>query len=407
MNFRPFFPMAVALGMTLSIALPLLGTIYRQPRFEEMFQDADFVGIVECHKSGSTYAGFTVIESWRGAAVGREITLRIATDPYGPQMVAIPCGERYFVVGRKNFSTAWDSGGYIPHWSRQIPCDYRTSMFGFSKAPAAHEPFQISERTFQNRADFEKNLKAVLAKTPTSKNTSPSKRYVTESSEPSVPSKEDLDKLERTLHGADKYLLPSSAIPILARYRPGVVSRWLVALPPNASRMPEQTYYWGSHFALACGESREENLTRLLDAADPYIRVAGAVYLCFENESKGMEALRKFSELPGNPGAWAALTRARRGDKSAVPRAMALYDQGGSLSYDFPGSNFLEDLKALLSNAACRAKLRLPEFKNSYSNPVQNDKSRHQFYLDWWKTHEAKLQVSDPWLPILANQKVD
>src|SRR5262249_42599335 len=100
--------------------------------------------------------------------------------------------------------------------------------------------------------------------------------------------------------------------------------------PEKADRRERDMNQWlnqwsASFFAHKCGKDREKNLNALLDANDPWVRAAAAVYLCFENEAKGVAALKKMTKLEGDPGGWAALTLARRGHKDAVPRAIALF----------------------------------------------------------------------------------
>ena len=45
----------------------------------------------------------------------------------------------------------------------------------------------------------------------------------------------------------------------------------------------------------------------MLDAKDPYVRAAAAVYMTFEDEKKGTELLKKMRKLEGDPGLWVHL----------------------------------------------------------------------------------------------------
>src|SRR6185503_4199825 len=109
------------------------------------------------------------------------------------------------------------------------------------------------------------------------------------------------------------------AFETLSVYDPEFVATYLTKwIPGPDARLEGDGYGLGSFFGWRCGRSRAAYMRRLLRAKDPYIRVAGAIYLSLENESEGVRALRSFMELPGDPGAWAALNLARRGDKEAA-----------------------------------------------------------------------------------------
>jgi len=82
----------------------------------------------------------------------------------------------------------------------------------------------------------------------------------------------------------------------------------------------------GSFFAWRCTGDRPLYLRMLATRAkDPFVRVAGATYLCFEDEQEGLRARAGLMELPGDPGVWAALGLARRGNRSAMPRALEVF----------------------------------------------------------------------------------
>jgi hypothetical protein len=148
----------------------------------------------------------------------------------------------------------------------------------------------------------------------------------------------------------------------------------------------------------------------LTNAKDPYIRVAGAVYLCFEDEKEGTRALARFASLPGDPGAWAALNLARRGDKAAALRALDVFRTRSEITYT---GQMHRDLQArllvLLSNSASRSSVPQPgRWSRDMFYPQDGDQTPvFEHYLSWWRSHEAKLTLYDPWLPDLKRQKIE
>src|SRR5262249_18017380 len=82
---------------------------------------------------------------------------------------------------------------------------------------------------------------------------------------------------------------------------------------PDRPTARDPVYEGASLFAHLCGKERSRHLRSLLGAQEPLVRVAGAVYLCFEDREEGMAALHELTKLEGDAGAWAALTLARRG----------------------------------------------------------------------------------------------
>jgi hypothetical protein len=198
----------------------------------------------------------------------------------------------------------------------------------------------------------------------------------------------------------------------LTRHNPAVVAeflmKWEVPVPENEfqrTRTRDMGYGLGSFFAWRCGKDRGKHLAALLEAKDPWVRVAAAVHLCFEDEAKGVAALKKLTALDGDPGGWAALTLARRGHADAVPRALRLFpdrwtDEAEAQNFSTPRHNFQSQLLVLLSNAANAGKV--PQFQL----PERGLPTRVQLEA-WWDRHKAALVLRDPWLELLARQKVD
>lgn len=150
-----------------------------------------------------------------------------------------------------------------------------------------------------------------------------------------------------------------------------------------------------SAFARRSRGDRESHFTKLLEARDPYVQVAGAVYLAFEDEIAGTSALLSRSSLPGDPGAWAALVRASRGDKAALPRMLEVFDGARRhLLHD----TLQARAQVLLSNSAAKSGLPQP-FHGEYPFP--------EAVKSWWQLHGSKVVPYDPWLAILEEQRMD
>jgi hypothetical protein len=202
----------------------------------------------------------------------------------------------------------------------------------------------------------------------------------------------------------------------LARRDPGAAADFLAGWrkPDHLERRNggwADGYVLGSRFGWLCGAHRRKHLKTLIRAQDPFIRVAGAVYLCFEDEGEGKAELQNLTELEGDPGAWAALTLAGRGRKEAVPRALEVF-RNRNLSRDeeteqsgmdvVPHRNLQKRVLVLLSNSAWRSGVVQPPAVNLGEEGAAFDP-----LAGWWKAHAEKLEMYDPWRAILDKQKVD
>jgi hypothetical protein len=163
----------------------------------------------------------------------------------------------------------------------------------------------------------------------------------------------------------------------------------------------------GSFFAWRCPRNRAAFMRRLLRAKDPYVRVAGAIYLSFENEREGIRALQDLMDEPGDPGAWAALNLARRGDKKAASRALdAFLVLPEPTVFDRLHLNLQKRLLVLFSNSAARSGVPQPERWRFIRDQV--DQLRfHESLVKWWETYESKLVLWDPWFDTWMSQKIE
>lgn len=179
---------------------------------------------------------------------------------------------------------------------------------------------------------------------------------------------------------------------------------------PRASPTDDDLpYRVASYFAQECPAPRTERLRALFAAREALLRVAGAVYLCYEDEKGGRAALRTMTALPGDAGAWAALTLARRGDQDAVPRALELLrDSGPYGSDDMPHRVLRKQLIELFSNSAAPAHVRLPlPWSPEYSVYETDPPDLFDRYTNWWRENRARIRLRDPWLLLLAAKRAD
>lgn len=248
----------------------------------------------------------------------------------------------------------------------------------------------------------------------------PKKQESLEEPPPSAAEMEQMRAIlrDKTQSKGDESYEKARAIETLTRYDPAMVTKYLVEWknPQESWRDANQGYFMGSFFAWRCGGERAIYLRRLDKAHDPYIRVAGAVYLFFENPKEGLAKLRELANLPGDPGVWAALNLARRGDKSVMPRALQIFaSEGKSNMEGVPHRNLQKRLLVLLSNSARHSKVPRPlaDFEkskpsdNEGENEVTRSARQYEHLQKWWKQHQEKIELHDPWLPLLEKQKVD
>lgn len=217
-----------------------------------------------------------------------------------------------------------------------------------------------------------------------------------------TPSKGKVEKLCERLEKAkpgDRDI--GEAIEVLTVQEPAVVAAYLVKWvnPEKDWWDHDSGYPLGSYFAWRCGKDREANLRTLLKAHDPWIRVAGAVYLFFEDREAGIRELQRLQSLEGDPGVWAALNLARRGDRSAMDRVLEVFATPGKSNMEgVPHRNLQKRVLVLLSNSAKQS--GLPQL-------VLESETEPTFFKKWWTENAAHLTLFDPWRAPLEKQKVD
>ena len=225
-----------------------------------------------------------------------------------------------------------------------------------------------------------------------------------------APSAEALSKLHQSLtRDSDPRTMA-----ILARHEPTTVADYLLTWknPDRFWSDSDLGYVLGSLFAYYCGQDRALHLKTLLEAQDPFVRVAGAVYLCYEDEKAGMLALARLKDLPGDPGVWAALNLCRRGDLGAVERMLEVFAKAGDphSMADVPHRNLQKRVQVLLSNSARASGLEPPQTADLEWEQASNqvaERASDSSYVIWFRANRDRLKLTDPWLEQLRQQKVD
>jgi hypothetical protein len=215
------------------------------------------------------------------------------------------------------------------------------------------------------------------------------------------------EALEKTPWSEEGY----EAMHLLTVHAPEVVADKLLTWRPAAKKYGNEyeSYSVGSVFCFVCGKDREAQFRKLLKAEMPYIRVAAAVYLCFENAEAGKQALKELCAVPDDPGAWAALTLVRRGDKAAMKRALEVLNPEKESNMNFQGV-----LLTVLSNSAKSSGVEQPPRLEDYlaeDAPEAEVMEKLGRYFEavkvWWAKHEEVMTLRDPWMEVLEKQKVD
>lgn len=191
---------------------------------------------------------------------------------------------------------------------------------------------------------------------------------------------------------------PESVVEFFEQQTVPAPGRWT---HPNA-------YNLSSYFGWRSGGDRSRWFERLLTARDPVVRVAGAVYLTYEDSLRGVRALRDLTSLAGFPGGWAAVVLASLGEKDVMPRALELFDLPRS-NHEYSHETALKArLLVLLSNSASASRLTQPPLSPSLL--YDHDKKRGKAIKNlnkWWSKAEETIRLSDPWRPTWAAQRVD
>lgn len=215
--------------------------------------------------------------------------------------------------------------------------------------------------------------------------------------------KQQLNEFRETLknmYGKREWRIAFEALTI---HSPSDISDWLVSWKKieKSWRDRGMGYQLGSYFGMKCKDDRLENLTKLLKAKNDYIKVAAAVYLSLDGDSQGLESLKKFKTLKKDPGIWASLTLARRGDKKALEYSLAAFSREKDGAMHGTLLSYLKlRILVLLSNSAAKSKIPQPPH-GTYR------KVNYKLLKAWWRKHRDDIEIYDPWLPQLVEQKVD
>jgi hypothetical protein len=469
--------------------------------WNQLLSKADFVGVVECTVAGEIVARYSVVESWKGAAAGSEVTISAATNFWGEQAPIALVGERYLVTAYKTSPTQYlssSSAGPVPIWWRRVDAELRLPLFqgalrlpadatGQLKASYSDDAKGLFETDAQTLSEYRTKAQAFLALSPEAQESSVlltlCRKFFTRYFAQEGPERtrvmamaKELTKLSGPAAIIDRLLAwaaedpkdthPAFVVGQLLRQGGPLTVEHLKSLrpaPPAAARALERfqekpealepsqpppgkaelarlrsalkrgkdepdalslltrfdcrtaadwVAEWkvtdprfggghglGSFVSWRCGTDRQANLLRITAAKDPLVRVAGAVYLAFEDEPAGRKKLAELSALPGDAGAWAAITLARRGDKASVPRALQIFETAAD-------GTIAAEVREQLQGRLCVL------LSNTKGAPPLGDHCEWKPELraaleKWWASRGPELTLVDPWFARLAAQKVD
>lgn len=223
-------------------------------------------------------------------------------------------------------------------------------------------------------------------------------------------SDQQIQKFYETFLAGPKHQDWTEAFTVLTEHKQNRVADWLLDWrnPDGDWREDDLGYELGSFFAWRCSDDRIPLLSKLAKSAkDDYVRVAAAVYLTFDDEEAGITQLNELKNLPGDPGAWAALTLARRGDKAAVPRLLEVLSTHGQKNMTgAKHRNLQKRVLVLLSNSCAANNIPFPKLGGIDTNRWEAE-GHTRAPLAWWLDNQDKITLHDPWLPMLIEQKVD
>jgi hypothetical protein len=454
-----FVAAAVAALVAAAVAAPAGATRVAPMTWRELIDDADFIGVVECTVAGGIVARYRVVETWHGVEEpGATVALRRAVDYWAGQYPVALAGDRFLVTAFRErtpetiASTA--EAGSSPLWWRRLEADYRLPLhFGSVALPLDEgegRPLATLGSERRDLAAFRRDVEGFLAlgrderrrrlgrppappvEAPPGATTAGDAAVVEAPpgaagagdgapDRPAPPSPRELARLRGALGKVPRQtdLTPfadpavARAFALLAEHSPGAVAWWLGGwrqLDYGPQLTADDTgYVLASYFGWRVGRDPARQLRRLFASPEPPVRVAAAVYLALHGEvAAATAALRELAALPGDAGAWAALTLARRGERAAVPRAIEALNPvhtGNTLPLAHLESRVME----LLSNTAAAAGLAPPWTPVPHTG-IARELATAEIYrshLDWWRAHGDRATPTDPWLAELAGQKID
>lgn len=415
-------------GLCLSAAIlvpsPGGASIYLPPGWRSQVGAASFVGIVECEIAGLGVARYRVIESWKGPPAGTLLTAEDRSPPGArPALRVHLCGERYLLCASVPPPSLWNPD--VNWWSRagiHEPLLWRDAGAGYQVTSAVrvrpkskHYELQFGDLGFYPpKVSAYRDSVRSLARRPGSVAEVGGLRPDDSRRRPILAAfvaRHPILDLHRAL--ADSMsTLEGLALGLLTPAEPDLVRDHLLRRSSTESGMSGATAYsLASYFAWQCDSDRPLHFRKLLDARDPVVRAAGAVYLSFEDSLAGVGALRAMTSLPGFAGIWASMSLARRGDREAADGLMARLDSPDPVPEAYRNHIRHQRLQllSLLSNSARISGFTLPPLEDpEFFGPY--DKAYPKAVRDlrkWWAKARDRVVLSDPWLPVFASRGVD
>lgn len=377
------------------------------PTLERIAREADFIGRVRCVTAGATVAEYAVLETWKGVAPDGVVRIALYGPPKDYSEFPVPAiamvGEQLIVCASRRTECLRPLRDIVDlmdtlAW-RDLPVDFQT-VLGDGASFVSRDGTQVTGSLNWDVEDcridrLRSRIDALLARgdqaLPEARDSKSGRRFAP------TPATEDQAALERTF-----------------RQR-------LLHAPAKQDERAER-FYTVLRFCALCPEPRTKYLAELLESKEPFVQVAAAIHLGFEDRELGRMALLPRLDLPGDAGVWAALALVQYGERAAIPRLLRVFEEGPQrklISGAFHRAMIARVLVAL-SNIGAASEMDIPQIDpryldrpagcaiwfgaNSWAGPIR---SPERELRAWWEANCSTLDVVDPWAEELRARRVD
>lgn len=377
------------------------------PTLERLVREADFIGRVRCVTAGATIAEYAVLETWKGVAPDGLVRIALYGPPKDHSRFPVPAialvGEQLIVCASRRTTACLrpmrDIVDFVDTLAwRDLPVDFQ-AVLGDGASFVSRDGTQVTGSLNWDVEDcrierLRSRIDALLARGDQALPEERDPKWEPRST-PS-PATEDQAALERTF-------------------------RQLLQHAPVKKAEQADLFYTVLRFCALCPEPRTKYLGQLLESEEPFVQVAAAIHLGFEDRELGRVALLPRLELPGGAGVWAALALVQYGERAAIPRLLRVFDEGrsGMISGAFHEAMIARVLVAL-SNIGAASGTDIPRIDpryldrpagcaiwfgpNSLAGPIRSPERQLRA---WWDANCSTLRIVDPWAEELRARRVD
>jgi hypothetical protein len=132
---RASVPATLALAVSCLFAGSARATTIDPLLWQQLVEDAAFVGVVECDQAGGIVARYRVVETWKGAAKpGDAVAIKTAVNIWGPRYPLALVGDRRVVTAYAGKAPSRMMSTTMgprtpPTWMRAVPHDFTLPLF--------------------------------------------------------------------------------------------------------------------------------------------------------------------------------------------------------------------------------------------------------------------------------------